>query len=221
MRRASCRASSQLAVVRVQRAAARLHRRRVDLAAVGQQHVRGVAIDVGKHQILHAAGQQRDAVARRAARLLARRDQRIRERAAPSRGACGSSRRRSAGSSRVRPSRRTSASRPAALIDTQHRPAVAQRARAHEQEPERQRAPEVAAPAPRCDAARARCRCAPSRTARRSSRRRGTRSGTPGSRGSSSSRRRTSRSTSSSPSAIARISAMRPRGLLRSRFVAS
>ena len=46
------------AIVGVEGAAAGLDRRRVDLAAVGQQYVGGVAIDVREDQILHAAGEQ-------------------------------------------------------------------------------------------------------------------------------------------------------------------
>ena len=52
----------QLAVVGVQGAAARLRRRRVDGAAVGEEHVRGVAVDVREHEILDAAGQERNTV---------------------------------------------------------------------------------------------------------------------------------------------------------------
>ena len=70
----------QLAVVGVQRSAARLRRWRLDAAAVGQQHIRRVAVDVGEDQILDAAGQKRDAIAGLSPRRFAARDQPIRER---------------------------------------------------------------------------------------------------------------------------------------------
>jgi hypothetical protein len=54
----------QLAVMGVERAAACLAPGCVDGAPVGEQHVRRVAVDVGKHQILDAAGEESDAVAR-------------------------------------------------------------------------------------------------------------------------------------------------------------
>ena len=60
----------EVAVVRVDRAAAWLRRRRVDGASVRQQHVRGVAVDVREHQILDTAGQERDFVSGFAARNL-------------------------------------------------------------------------------------------------------------------------------------------------------
>ena len=52
----------QLTVVGVQRSAARLRRRRVDGAAVGEEHVRGIAVHVRENEILDAAGQERNTV---------------------------------------------------------------------------------------------------------------------------------------------------------------
>ena len=54
-----------LAVVGVERAAAGLVRRRDDGAAVGEQDVGGVAVDVAVDEVLHAAGEQADAVTSR------------------------------------------------------------------------------------------------------------------------------------------------------------
>ena len=54
----------QVAVVRVQRAAARLERRRLDDAAVGQQHIGRITIHVRIDEILHAARQQRHSILR-------------------------------------------------------------------------------------------------------------------------------------------------------------
>ena len=50
------------AIVSVKGAAAGLDGRRVDFAAVGQEDVRGIAIDVGEDEILDAAREQGDAV---------------------------------------------------------------------------------------------------------------------------------------------------------------
>ena len=52
-----------LSVVCMERSAARLHGGSHDFAAVGQQDIGGVPVDVGKDQILHAAGKKAHAVA--------------------------------------------------------------------------------------------------------------------------------------------------------------
>ena len=179
--------------MRVQRAAAGLRRRRVDLAAVGQQHVRRVAVDVGEDEILDAAREQGDAVARlgRAAASL-RAISAIRERRRHPRRLRLEPPQASRGSSRVRPERADERLQAAALIEPQQR-ARARAARRGRMKRNRSvsarqksRAARVVDARP-LDVARA-----PSRRARRSSRRPGTPSGRRGSRGSSSSRRRTS-----------------------------
>ena len=56
----------EVAVVGVEGAAAGLDGRRQDFAVVGKENVGGVAVNVGKNQILDAAGEQGDTVAGRA-----------------------------------------------------------------------------------------------------------------------------------------------------------
>ena len=62
----------QIAVMGVERPAARLHRWRVHLAAVFAQHVHRRPVHVGQHEVLHAAGQHGHPVAALAAGRPAR-----------------------------------------------------------------------------------------------------------------------------------------------------
>ena len=57
-----CLGRIDFAIVRVERAAAGLDGRGVHFATVGQEDVRGIAVDVGEDEILDAAREQGDAV---------------------------------------------------------------------------------------------------------------------------------------------------------------
>ena len=165
-RRASSLASSSLAIVRVQRAAAGLRARRDDFAAVGQQHIGRVAVDIGEGQVLHAARQQAHAVPRR---CLAGSSTRLRSGHPRScgamRGVCGSSSRSLLGSSRSKPKLRTQRAPARCLIQPHQHAHEPQQPRVHEEHLQRQPAPEVALPCP----ADARCRSISARAVSNSS----------------------------------------------------
>ena len=73
------RGEGRFAIVAVQRSAARLDRRGVDLAAIGEENVGGVAVDVAENQILNATGEQSDAMAGGMGWLLVRFDELVGE----------------------------------------------------------------------------------------------------------------------------------------------
>ena len=87
-------------------------------AAVGEQDVGRVAIECREDQILHAAGQQRDAIAAPPSRALRAARSARSENAGAIRGACGSSRRERRRQQPHQPRAAHQRFQPAALIET-------------------------------------------------------------------------------------------------------
>ena len=126
----------------VQRAAARLRRRRVDLASVREERVSGVSVDVREDEILHAACQKCHARPPTARRLFLPRNERVGE-GRRNRWCLGlepSKIRREEARQSGSPDRRLQS---APLVEPQCPAGGSQRTGTHEQETQRHGAPET------------------------------------------------------------------------------